>query len=88
MAASALDSPKAVEVSGFVVRAFVKFCETIASHKEFARKTGKPELKFGDHDEQIIVPVEAIKQLMDPKLPRKIRRKGFHTDRAQRIIGA
>ena len=80
MAASVLNSPKAVEVSVFVVRAFVQLRETIAGHKELARKIAKLERKLGDHDEQIMVLIEAIKQLMDPKPPPKTRRIGFHTD--------
>ena len=80
MAASVLTSPKAVEVSVYVVRAFVQLRETIAGHKELARKIAKLERKLGDHDEQIMVLVEAIKQLMDPKPPPKTRRIGFHTD--------
>ena len=80
MAASVLNSPKAVEISVFVVRAFVPLREAIAGHKELARKIAKLERKLGDHDEQIMVLVEAIKQLMDPKPPPKTRRIGFHTD--------
>ena len=77
MAASVLNSPKAIEVSVFVVRAFVKLREVIAGHKELARKIAQLERKLGDHDEQIIVRVEAIKQLMDPRPPPKKRRIGF-----------
>jgi len=80
MAASVLNSPKAVEVSVFVVRAFVQLRETIAEHKELARKIAELERRLGDHDEQIVVLVEAIKQLMNPEPPPKIRRIGFHTD--------
>ena len=80
MAASVLNSPKAVEVSVFVVRAFVQLRVAIAGHKELARKIAQLERKLGDHDEQIMVLVEAIKQLMDPKPPPKARRIGFNTD--------
>ena len=80
MAASVLNSPKAVEVSVFVVRAFVQLREVLAGHKELARKIAQLERKLGDHDEQIMVLVEAIKQLMDPKPPPKTRRIGFNTD--------
>lgn len=79
MAASVLNSPKAVEVSVFVVRAFVQLREVIAGHKEIAHKIALLEKKLGDHDEQIMVIVEAIKQLMDPKPPPKTRRIGFET---------
>ena len=77
MVASVLNSPKAIEVSVFVVRAFVQLREVIAGHKELARKIAQLERNLGDHDEQIMVLVEAIKQLMDPKPPPKTRRIGF-----------
>ena len=80
MAASVLNSPKAAEVSVFVVRAFVQLREVIAGHKELARKIGQLERKLSGHDGQIQVMVEAIKQLMDPKLPPRIRRIGFNQD--------
>jgi hypothetical protein len=77
MVASVLNSPKAVEVSVFVVRAFVKLREVIAGHKALAHKIAQLERKLGDHDEQIMVLVAAIRHLMDPKLPPKKRRIGF-----------
>ncbi|MFH1723678.1 MAG: ORF6N domain-containing protein [Elusimicrobiota bacterium] len=43
MAASVLNSPKAIEVGVFVVRAFVKLREVIAGHKELARKIAQLE---------------------------------------------
>lgn len=77
MAASVLNSPKAIEVSVFVVRAFVQLREVIAGHKELARKIAQLERRLGDHDDQIMALMEAIKTLMDPKLPPKNRRIGF-----------
>lgn len=78
MVASVLNSPRAVEVSVFIVRAFVKLREMITGHKELAHKIALLERQLGDHDEQILVMVEAIKQLMNPKPPPKTRRIGFH----------
>ncbi len=78
MAASILNSSKAVEVSVFVVRAFVQLRQVIAGHKELAGRIAQLERKLGDHDKQILVMVEAIKQLIDPKLPPKTRRIGFN----------
>jgi hypothetical protein len=86
MAASVLNSSKATEVSVFVVRAFVQLREMIAGHKELARKISKLERKLGNHDEQIMVLIEAIKQLMDPKPLPKTRRIGFCTDGLQQSL--
>ncbi len=80
MVASLLNSSRAIEVSVFVVRAFVQLREMVAGHKELARKIAELERKLGDHDKQIMILIEAIKQLMDPKLPPRTRRIGFHTD--------
>ena len=80
MAASVLNSPRAIEVSVFIVRAFVQLREIISGHKELAYKIAQLERKLGDHDEQIQVLIKAIKQLMNPKPPPKKRRIGFHND--------
>ena len=80
MAASVLNSPKAVEISVFVVRAFVQLRELISGHRELAGKIAQLERKLSGHDDQILALVDVIKQLMDPKLPPKTRRIGFHPD--------
>lgn len=80
MVASVLNSQKAVEVSVFVVRAFVQLREVLTGHKELARKISQLERKLGDHDQQIMILIEAIKQLMDPKPPPKTRRIGFSNE--------
>ena len=46
MVASILNSPKAIEVSIFIVRAFVQLREVVAGHKELARKIGLLERKL------------------------------------------
>lgn len=80
MAASVLYSPKAIEVSVFVVRAFAQLRQAVAGHKELAHKISQLEQKLSDHDDQILVLVDAIKQLMDPKPPPKKRQIGFRGD--------
>jgi hypothetical protein len=72
MAASVLNSPRAVEMSIFVVRAFVRLRSFLASQKELAAKVGDLERKLTTHDQQIIAIIDAIKQLMaPPPLPKK-----------------
>lgn len=80
MAAAVLNSPRAVDVSVFVVRAFVQLREVISGHRELARRIAELEGKLSDHDEQILALVEAIKQLMDPKPLPKTRSIGFHAE--------
>ena len=92
MAASVLKSPQAVKVSVFVVRAFVKLREMLASHKELARKLDDLERNFQKHDRQVLSLVQAIRELMEP--PAKPRRPiGFASelgekDRSGRTTGA
>ena len=77
MAASVLNSPRAIDVSVYIVRAFVKLRRIIAEHKELARKIAQVERCLADHDEHILSLVQAIRQLMKPEPPPKKRRIGF-----------
>ena len=70
MAASVLNSPRAVEASVYVVRAFVKMREVLASHKELVRRLDEME---GKVDRQFKVVFDAIRALMEP--PTKQRRQ-------------
>jgi len=72
MAASVLNTRRAIEASIFVVRAFVKLREILATHKELAQKLMDLERRLEDHDESIGAIFEAIQQLMTlPERPRK-----------------
>lgn len=77
MAANMLNSKTAIEMSIFLVRAFVKLRETISQHKELARKINQLEHKLTDHDGQIQILIQAIRQLINPDPPPKKRRIGF-----------
>jgi hypothetical protein len=78
MAATVLNSPRAVEVSVFVVRTFLKLRELVAGHKELARKLTELEAKVGVHDKTIGQLIDAIRQLMAPTQQPKRRGKiGF-----------
>ena len=48
------------------------------NQEELAREISQLERKMSGHNDQILVMIEAIKQLMNPKLPPKTRRIGFH----------
>ena len=76
MAASVLHSRKAVELSIFVVRAFVRLRELLSTHRQLAAKLEELENRLTTHDEHIVVLFEAIRQLMEEPVPEK-RRIGF-----------
>jgi hypothetical protein len=81
MAASVLKTPQAVEVSIFVVRAFVRLREYVLEHRELSRKLLDLERKVGSHDEAIRQVVAAIRELMQPPpSPPTRRRIGFGRD--------
>ena len=78
MAATVLNSPRAVEVSLFVVRAFVKLRQLAFTHKDLAAKLSELERKVEGHDDAIRQLVAAIRQLMSPPAADKPRRRiGF-----------
>jgi len=78
MMASVLNSQRAVEVSIYVVRAFVKLREMLVTHKALAQKLTELERQVESHDSHIRSLFEAIRQLMVPTTT-KSRRIGFST---------
>lgn len=73
MAAAVLNSPRAVEMSLYIVRAFVRMREVLATHKELARRLDQLEARIGrklaTHDQAIAGILDAIRQLMTPPDP-------------------
>ena len=82
MVASILNTKRAIQVSVFVVRAFVKLREMLATHKELAHKLTELERKLQNHDESIQSLVVAIRQLMAPREAKK-RPIGFLVEEAK-----
>lgn len=76
MLASVLNSPRAIDTSVFVTRAFVRLRQIIVTHRELARKVQELERRSRGHDEQIRSLVSAIRRLMTPE-EQKIKRIGF-----------
>jgi hypothetical protein len=66
MAATVLNSPKAVEMSVFVVRAFVRLREMLANNRQLAAKINELDRRLDTHDTAIQELIEAIKELMTP----------------------
>lgn len=80
MAATVLNSPRAIEMSLYVVRAFVQLRELLASNKELAQQFKALETrmmrKFASHDQAIVGILKTIRELMNPP-PTKRRFIGF-----------
>jgi hypothetical protein len=76
MAATVLNSKRAVQMSVFVVRAFVRLREMLATNRRLAGKIAELENRLDTHDSVIQDLIEAIKELMTPKQPPR-RRIGF-----------
>jgi len=75
MAATVLNSPRAVEMSIYVVRAFVQLRELLASNKELAKRLDDLEAriahKLTTHDQAITGILKTIRELMNPPEPKK-----------------
>ncbi len=82
MAATVLKTRRAVQMSVFVVRAFVRLRELAGLHRELASKIKELEERVGKHDSSIQEIVRALRQLMKP--PERPRRQiGFRVEEAK-----
>lgn len=80
MAASVLNSPRAVEVGVYIIRAFVRLRRFIAEHKELSGRLSQLENRLADHDEQILTLIQAINELINPDPPPRKRCIGFRVE--------
>jgi len=85
MAASVLNSPRAVQMSVFVVRAFVKMREMLAQNVQLAEKLAELERRLTGrldvHEKAIVHILDEIKKLMEPLPPQPEPKRGeigFH----------
>jgi hypothetical protein len=77
MAATVLSSPRAIEMSLYVVRAFVRLRETLGANRELVKKLDELEQRLDTHDRSIGEIVQAIRQLTAVPAPIPRRRIGF-----------
>lgn len=76
MAATVLNSKRAIEMSIFVVRAFVQMRQSLAFNEKVVSKLSELEERLDSHDAELQDLVEAIRELIAP-LPANNRRIGF-----------
>jgi hypothetical protein len=72
MVATVLNSPRAVEMSVFVVRAFVRLRMLSRGHTELAVKLDAIERRVGAHDDELNQVFATLRRLIDvPRRPRR-----------------
>jgi hypothetical protein len=87
MVASVLNTPRAIDVSVYIVRAFIKLRQMLATHKEMAQKLHELERRLDSHDKSIRSLVIAIRQLMEPPTEKAKKTIGFKTGQKQQDNG-
>ena len=95
MAANVLNSPEAVRMSVFVVRAFVQMRDLLGSTKKLAKQLAALEKKLtarlDGHEAAIVDVLQRLMQILDPPpLPPESeppkRRIGFHAEPEQKPV--
>jgi hypothetical protein len=76
MAASVLNSRRAVQMSIFVVRAFLRLREWIAAQITLSARLARLERRVGAHDQELQAIIQAVRELITPPTPPR-RRIGF-----------
>ena len=81
MAATVLSSPQAVQMSIFVVRAFLRLRALAGTQSELAARLAELDRRVGAHDRTLHDIIQAIRQLVQPVGHPNQRRIGFSSDR-------
>ena len=77
MAATVLNSQRAVHMSVFVVRAFLRLREWVACQMKLANRLADLERRVGAHDHELRAIIQAVRELVAPAGESPRRRIGF-----------
>ena len=80
MAATVLNSPRAIEMSVYLVRAFIQLHNTLSANAEIAKRLDQLQRKVGAHDQAILEILQALRQLTQLAVAPKRPRIGFVQD--------
>ena len=69
MAATVLNSPRAVQMSIFVVRAFLRLREWVVGQVELSAKLAVLERRVGAHDHELKAIIQTIRTMLEPPPP-------------------
>jgi len=85
MVATVLHSRRAVQMSIFVVRAFLRLREWVEGHAKLSARLTQLERRVGEHDHELRAIIRAVRQLLQSPRPMRRRRIGF--DRSEEETG-
>ena len=71
MAGNLLNSPRAIAVSKFIVRAFIQIRDLLGTHKNIARQLMELERRVAGQDKQIAQIIRTIHQLLEHRSRRR-----------------
>jgi hypothetical protein len=71
MLSSVLNSVRAIAVNIHIIRIFTKMREMLSTHKDVLQKLDHIEMKLDQHDTEIQMIFEALKNLLNPAAPPK-----------------
>ena len=71
MAATVLNSLRAIEMTIHIVRAFVQLRDLLKSNRALAQKFNELEHKVSSHDQAIVGILKTIRELMNPPEPKR-----------------
>lgn len=80
MAANVLSSERAIDMSVYVTRAFIKMRALLGQHGEILKRLTQLESRVSNHAENIKAIIEAVRQLMQPPKS-KSRLIGFNNNK-------
>jgi hypothetical protein len=69
MAATVLNSPRAVQMSIFVVRAFLRLREWVVGQAQLAGRLAELERRVGAHDHELKAIIQTIRSMLEPPSP-------------------
>lgn len=70
MLSAILQSKRAIDMSIYIVWAFVKIRELLLTNEEIARKMSEVEFRQREHGDQIASLMSVVRQLIDPPKPK------------------
>ena len=79
MAATVLNSARAVQMSIFVVRAFLRMRALAQGHADLRQRLDDLDRRVGDHDAELATVIRLVRQLVEPPEPVRQRRIGFRS---------